>query len=111
MDWLVEQARPSDFPNVHAVVAAAFGREDEAQLVERLRVSDVWLPGFALVARPLGQPRGCVVGFSTVSRITVGGRPALALAPVAVAPEWQQKGAGSALVRTGSHERLVVASA
>jgi putative acetyltransferase len=54
------------------------------------------------------------VGFAALSRITVGGQPALALAPVAVAPEWQGKGAGSALVRTGiaraarRHERLIV---
>ncbi len=53
------------------------------------------------MARPPGEPHGPIVGFAALSRITVGGRPALALAPVAVAPERQQTGAGSALVRTG----------
>jgi predicted N-acetyltransferase YhbS len=101
MEWLVEQAHPSDGPEVHDIVARAFGREDEAQLVDRLIVSEVWLPGLALVARPAGAPHGSIVGFAALSRITVGGRPALALAPVAVAPGWQQKGAGSALVRAG----------
>jgi putative acetyltransferase len=101
MAWLVEQAHPSDGPEVHDIVARAFGREDEAELVERLRASDVWLPGLALVARPSGEPHVPIVGFAALSRITVGGHPALALAPVAVAPEWQRKGAGSALVRTG----------
>ena len=103
-----------DLPEVLRVVTSAFGREDEARLVERLRASDVWVPGLTLAARPSGEPRGPIVGFAALSRITVGGRPALALAPVAVAPDWQGKGAGSALVRTGvaraarRHERLIV---
>ena len=114
MAWLVRQVHPSDFPEVHRVVASAFGREDEAALVERLRVSDAWLPALALVARLPGEPHGPTVGFAALSRITVGGRPALALAPVAVAPGWQQQGAGSALVRAGigraarRHERLIL---
>jgi putative acetyltransferase len=114
MAWLVRQARPLDFPAVHAVVTSAFGREDEALLVERLRASDAWLPRLALVARPSGEPRGPIVGFAALSRITVGGQPALALAPVAVAPECKGRGAGSVLVRTGvaraahRHERLIV---
>jgi putative acetyltransferase len=114
MVWLIRQERPFDFPAVHAVVASAFGRADEALLVDRLRTSDAWLPGLALVARPNCESRRNVVGFAAMSRITVGGRPALALAPVAVAPEWQGKGTGSALVRTGivraarGHERLIV---
>ena len=101
MDWQVEQVQPSDFPEIHRVVASAFGRQAEAHLVDRLRLSDAWLPGLALVARSSGEPRGPIIGFTALSRITVGGRAALALAPVAVAPEWQQRGAGSALVRTG----------
>jgi putative acetyltransferase len=114
MAWLVRQASPVDLPEVLRVVTSAFGREDEARLVERLRASDAWVPRLTLVARPSGEPRGPIVGFAALSRITVGGRPALALAPVAVAPDWQGKGAGSALVRTGvaraarRHERLIV---
>ncbi len=106
MGWLVRQAFVSDFPEVLGIVTSAFGREDEAQLVERLRVSDGWLPGLALLAQPSDEPRGPIVGFSALSRIRVGGRPALALAPVAVAPEWQRKGAGSALVRAGIERAL-----
>ena len=95
-------------------MASAFGRDDEALLVERLRGSDAWLPRLALVARPSGERRGPIVGFAALSRITVGEQPALALAPVAVAPTWQGKGAGSAFVHTGiaraahGHERLIL---
>jgi putative acetyltransferase len=114
MAWLVRHASPVDLPEILRVVTSAFGREDEARLVERLRASDVWVPGLTLAARPSGEPRGPIVGFAALSRITVGGRPALALAPVAVAPDWQGRGAGSALVRTGiaraaqCHERLIL---
>jgi putative acetyltransferase len=101
MRWRVEQAQPSDFPAIHRVVASAFGQEAEAHFVERLRTGAAWLPDLALLARPSAQPEGPVVGFAALTRIRVGGRPALALAPVAVAPEWQGQGAGSALVRTG----------
>lgn len=99
MTWLITQARPADFPAIHGVVAGAFGREDEASLVERLRTSDAWLADLALTAQPSGDRGGLIVGFAALTRITVGGRPALALAPAAVAPDWQGQGAGSALVR------------
>jgi putative acetyltransferase len=114
MAWLIRQASPADLPEVLRVVTSAFGREDESRLVERLRASDAWVPRLTLVARPSGEPDGPIVGFAALSRIAVGGRPALALAPVAVAPEWQGKGAGSALARTSvaraaqRHERLVL---
>ena len=114
MDWRVRPARASDFVDIHGVVASAFGQEDEAQFVERLRTRSAWLPGLALVARSSAQPQRPIAGFAALSRVTVGGRPALALAPVAVAPEWQGQGAASALVRegiaraVGRGERLVL---
>jgi predicted N-acetyltransferase YhbS len=66
MAWLVRQAFASDFPEVRGVVTNAFGREDEAQLVERLRVSNGWLAALALVAQPSGEPHGPIVGFSAL---------------------------------------------
>ena len=112
--WLIAPAQAPDFVDIQCVVADAFGRDAEADLVERLRSSDAWLPELALTARHSTGPRAPVDGFAALTRMTVGGRPALALAPVAVAPEWQGQGAGSALVRTGiaraadRGERLIV---
>jgi putative acetyltransferase len=77
----------------------AFGREDEARLVDVLRAG-----GFvrlSLVAEIDGQ----IVGHVLFSELTIEGREgllsALALAPLAVVPEFQKQGIGSELVRRG----------
>ena len=79
----------------------AFGLENEARLVENLRKSPDFIPGLSLVA--VKDKR--VVGHILFSRITIqakiGSFPALALAPMAVHPEFQEQGIGSKLIRQG----------
>lgn len=97
MTWTVRPETRDDFPAVHAVNAAAFPTEAEAALVESLRADpDAWMPGLSYVAQ---SPDGSVAAFALLTRCRVGGAPALALAPVATAPEHQRRGAGSAVVR------------
>jgi putative acetyltransferase len=77
---------------------AAFGRPDEARLVERLRESAQ--PYVSLLALLDGEP----VGHVAFSPVVVDGRserPTLGLAPLAVAPHRQGRGVGSALVVAG----------
>jgi putative acetyltransferase len=76
------------------------GGEAEARLVDRLRDG-----GFARVSL-VAELNGRVVGHILFSELPVMTRqgtvvPALALAPMAVLPEFQRQGIGSALVRTG----------
>lgn len=83
-----------DAPSVRAVVQAAFGRVGEADLVDALRSAG------ALSVSAVAEMGGRVVAHVGFSPITIGERhPALALAPLAVAPDHQRQGVGSALVR------------
>lgn len=84
----------ADIPGVRAVVHAAFGRAGEADLVDALRSAD------ALTVSAVAEMGGRVVAHVGFSLITIGGQhQALALAPVAVAPDFQRQGIGSALIR------------
>ncbi|MEU9011565.1 N-acetyltransferase [Streptomyces sp. NPDC048479] len=55
-----------------------------------------WLPGTSYVAEAAD---GTVAAYALLTRCHVEDVPAVALAPVAVAPEHQRKGAGQAVVR------------
>ncbi|MFB6630373.1 GNAT family N-acetyltransferase [Streptomyces sp. NPDC056362] len=94
--WPTRPETSGDVEAVHALVAAAFGSEAEADLVEALRVDDAWLPGLSYVAE---APDGTVAAHALITRCLVDGAPAAALAPVSVAPAYQRTGAGQAVVR------------
>jgi putative acetyltransferase len=90
---------PDDDAAVRAVHVLAFGREAEAHLVELLRNSKQ--APIALVATTGGQ----VIGHLMFSPITVADAfedfRGIALAPVAILPEFQNQGIGSKLIRNG----------
>jgi len=88
---------PMDTTVIREVETAAFGRPGEAALVDALRaVGKLALSGVA-------ETSGRIIGHIAFSPIRIEGGPesfdALALAPVAVHPDWQRKGVGSALIR------------
>ena len=92
----------ADYEGVREVVCRAFGREDEAALVDALRSG-----GYArcsLVALCDEQ----VVGHVLFSELPIVGQTspvaALALAPVAVLPNHQRQGVASRLIRQGLEE-------
>lgn len=89
----------ADMDATFSVVASAFGRRLEADLVDALRRSAS--PQLSLVA----EAHGAVIGHVFFSPITIeSDRPAppvAQLSPVAVLPDHQRQGVGSALIRAG----------
>ncbi|HEX4986726.1 MAG TPA: N-acetyltransferase [Burkholderiales bacterium] len=96
---LVRAEEPRDAEAVHALLRAAFAREAEARLVERLRASGKIL--CTLVAEDAGRILGHAVFSRAAACDGVEGQGAAVLAPVAVLPAFQRLGIGSALVSAG----------
>lgn len=98
-EFLIRDETPSDHAYVDRILEAAFGRPNEAELVRKLRESAQ--PQLSLVAEVGGE----VVGHVFFSPVSIEGPsaspPVAGLGPLAVAPELQRGGAGSALVRAG----------
>jgi putative acetyltransferase len=102
---LIRREAPHDADVIRSVTAAAFarpGREGqappEARLVDELRTSPAWLAALSLVAVTAA---GEVIGHVLCTRGHVGpgpSAPVLALGPLAVRPDSQRRGVGSALM-------------
>lgn len=99
---LIRQERECDFGEIRSVVKTAFaGAEhtdgDEQNLVDRLRGTEEYIPELSLVA----EVNGRIVGYAMFSQINIGISKAIALAPLAVLPGFQNHGIGRALIEAG----------
>jgi len=95
-EYRLRTERPDDAEAVRAVVLAAFPGPDEADLVDSLRADPAWIDGLSWVA-VLGD--GTVAAHALCTRCHVDGVASLALAPVSVLPEYQNRGLGAAVTR------------
>lgn len=89
----------SDAAAIRTVVAAAFGQDVEADLVEDIRASAGYLADMALVAEDAGSIVGHVMISDATLEASDGPRRVVMLAPLAVTPERQREGIGGQLVR------------
>ena len=101
---LIRPDRETDFAAAAALISAAFeGAEhsdgNEAELVAALRRDAAYIPELALTAEMDGRP----AGYLMFTRLRIGESVQLALAPLAVLPEYQRRGVGGALIERG-HE-------
>jgi putative acetyltransferase len=95
----VREETPQDHEAIREVNRLAFKGEEEAQLVDRLRADGLVVA--SLVAVEDGQVVGHILFSELAIQTNEGGLRAVALAPMAVRPEAQRRGIGSALVRQG----------
>lgn len=112
---IVRQERVGDVEAVSAIHRAAFPPpvEDpaadpiEVGLLAALRADDGWLPALSLVAADAEAPDD-VVGHVVCTRAWVEDVPVLGLGPIAVRPDRQGAGIGSALMHAvlGAAEAL-----
>jgi putative acetyltransferase len=99
MKCTVRHEVAADHEAIRQVNQLAFGQDAEARLVDTLRDGGYFR--LSLVAELAGQVVGHIL-FSDLPIVTAAGTvPGLALAPLAVLPEFQNRGIGSALVRKG----------
>ncbi len=97
--YVIRPETTADHDTIRHVNRLAFGHDEEARLVDALR--DGGFTRVSLVAEQAGQIVGHVLFSDLPIRTGVGTVPALALAPLAVLPAFQNQGIGSALVRSG----------
>lgn len=114
-DFIIRTEGPQDFPKVYNLNVAAFGRSDEAQLVDRLRSGNTFIEELSLVACMGGKVVGHILFTKVVIKDGDTIRNSLALAPMAVIPDYQNQGIGSKLVQAGlkkakslGHESVLV---
>lgn len=95
----IREEEPGDLSAIQAINERAFGQREEADIVDRLRDSCKDL--LSLVAECDGEAAGHILFSPVVTESEHGAVRGVGLAPMAVLPEHQRKGIGTALVERG----------
>lgn len=101
---IIRQERPEDYDAVYHVIKEAFENAEhtdgnEQDLVVKLRKSKSFIPELSLVAVEDGK----IVGHILFTKAFVHSVEVLALAPLSVLPDYQNRGIGLSLIKEG-HE-------
>lgn len=96
----IRHERPADGPEREALLELAFGAARFAKTSQRLRDGRRPAEGLSLIATECGR----LVGTVRLWHVAVGGRPLLLLGPLAVHPDFRQRGAGACLTRRALSE-------
>jgi len=87
----------TDYQQVAQIHKLAFGQKDEADLVEKIRASPYYIPELSLIAE-LNNSVLAHLMLSYIHLVNQETFQVIGLAPIAVHPNFQNKGIGSALV-------------
>ena len=98
----IRQENQKDYEEAYKVVKTAFETAEhsdgnEQDLVVALRNSDSFIPELSLVAVKDDK----IVGYILFTKIKIENHEEIALAPLAVLPEYQKQGIGSMLIEQG----------
>ncbi|WP_251441531.1 GNAT family N-acetyltransferase [Veillonella intestinalis] len=99
---IIRQEKPSDYETVYQLIIEAFKEAEhsdgnEQNLVVALRQSQSFEPKLSLVA----EINNIIVGHILFTKVEVGKKVALALAPLSILPDYQKRGIGLALIKEG----------
>ncbi|MGM3304904.1 GNAT family N-acetyltransferase [Anabaena sp. WFMT] len=86
-----------DYPTIAEVNTLGFKGENEARLIEKIRISDRYIPELSLVAEIDGRVIGHIL-YSYIDLVDEDTFQVLGLAPIAVHPQFHNQGIGSALI-------------
>lgn len=104
---IIRSETQADYLAIAQIHKLAFGREEEADLVEKIRNSQYYIPQLTLIA----EDNNSVVAHLMFSYIHLVGEQTfqvIGLAPIAVHPDFQNQGIGSALVNAGLNQANVL---
>lgn len=111
MDITIRQEEQRDYPAVYNLIKAAFANMQESDhkehlLVERLRRSGAFVPELSLIAETRD---GKVIGYILLTEVEIASPEkkvlSLGLAPVAVLPEYQNRGDRKRFDKRGPQSR------
>jgi len=97
----IRAEKPQDVDSIHELNTLSFGQDNEANLVDILRAGSHFVPALSLVAITDDK----IVGYVMLSKITIANgdnrQESLALAPIAVHPQYRKRGIGAKLITHG----------
>ena len=111
MEVKIRKETDADHDQVAFIIEEAFKNmpfsdQKEHSLVEKLRLSDTFIPELSLIA----EINDKIVGHILLSRLVIRNKensfPSLSLAPLSVLPSFQKKGIGSKLIQE-AHNRAI----
>jgi putative acetyltransferase len=100
VNLIIRTEGEKDYERVYEINKLAFQQEDESKLIENIRKGENFIPELSLVAEIDNK----IVGHILFSKIQIIGSSvfeSLALAPMAVIPDLQKQGIGTALINKG----------
>lgn len=99
---LIREASGSDLSRVTSIVRAAFGQDEEAELVENLLEDPSAKPILSLLAERADRPVGHILFSAAGLAAPPSTMQVSILAPLSVVPDAQRQGIGGALIERGA---------